>query len=541
LDASILDVVDDVFSAWFRKPASWAAWFVFLAALFGLPMTEQQLATYRECTGRTEPPTEPIFEAWLAVGRRGGKSFVLALIAVFLACFRSYAEFLQPGEVATILIVARDRAQARTIFRYCRGLLQIPMLKALIESETNESFELSNSVVIEVATASYRSIRGRTVAALLADELAFWPTDDAAEPDYAVLDAVRPAMVTIPTAMMLCASSPYARRGSLWDAFRKHFGKDGPILFWKAPTRVMNPGVPQRVIDEAYERDPAWAAAEYGAEFRSDVDSFVSREAVEACVAIGCFERAPVHNSISYRAFCDPSGGSSDSMALSIAHRDGDRVVIDLVREVRPPFNPSDVVEQFSVTLKTNGISSLRADRYAGEWPAEQFRKFGINYEPSAKPKSELYQDLLPLINAGRVELLDHPKLIAQLCSLERRTARSGKDSIDHPPGQRDDLANSVAGACTELALTGADAWIAWAKGLAERAQRPLAVTHVRDIDPDNTVADAYNRVMRRALATKEKCTWCGEELGSSRTTDGEYAYHTDCYHEMLSKSTACS
>jgi hypothetical protein len=29
---------------------------------------------------------------------------------------------------------------------------------------------------------------------------------------------------------------------------------------------------------------------------------------------------------------------------------------------------------------------------------------------------------------------------------LERRTARSGKDSIDHPPGAHDDVANAVAG-----------------------------------------------------------------------------------------------
>ena len=39
--------------------------------------------------------------------------------------------------------------------------------------------------------------------------------------------------------------------------------------------------------------------------------------------------------------------------------------------------------------------------------------------------------------------------LTAQLCSLERRTARGGRDSIDHPPRARDDVANAVAGALT--------------------------------------------------------------------------------------------
>jgi len=53
----------------------------------------------------------------------------------------------------------------------------------------------------------------------------------------------------------------------------------------------------------------------------------------------------------------------------------------------------------------------------------------------------------LPALNSGRVELLDVPRLVGQLCGLERRTARGGRDTIDHPPGGRDDVANAVAGA----------------------------------------------------------------------------------------------
>lgn len=77
---------------------------------------------------------------------------------------------------------------------------------------------------------------------------------------------------------------------------------------------------------------------------------------------------------------------------------------------------------------------------------AEAFRKAGITYRPAEKPKSDLYRELLPAINAQTVELLDHPKLIAQLCQLERRTARGGRDSIDHPPRAHDDVANVCAG-----------------------------------------------------------------------------------------------
>ena len=82
-------------------------------------------------------------------------------------------------------------------------------------------------------------------------------------------------------------------------------------------------------------------------------------------------------------------------------------------------------------------------------WPRESFAKFGIGYELSSQPKSGLYLAFLPLLNSGRIELPDNPRLVSQLCSLERRTARGGRDSIDHPTGQHDDLANAIAGVAT--------------------------------------------------------------------------------------------
>jgi hypothetical protein len=63
---------------------------------------------------------------------------------------------------------------------------------------------------------------------------------------------------------------------------------------------------------------------------------------------------------------------------------------------------------------------------------------------------------LLPLLNSGRIELLDHQRLVAQLCGLERRTSRAGKDSIDHVPGSFDDVANCVAGAAVLAAQAAA-------------------------------------------------------------------------------------
>ena len=94
--------------------------------------------------------------------------------------------------------------------------------------------------------------------------------------------AARPSMATMPGAMLLAASSPYSRRGALWDAYKRYYGKPGPYLVWKASTITMNPTVAQEIIDRALEEDAPSAEAEYLAEFRRDIEAFLSAEAIEA-------------------------------------------------------------------------------------------------------------------------------------------------------------------------------------------------------------------------------------------------------------------
>jgi hypothetical protein len=449
---SIIDVCQDpaLFGPWF-KGQSWAAWFTFLRVLFGLPLDEVGLQLFRACTGRSSPSLLGYLEVSLIIGRRGGKSLLLALIAVYLACFFDWRPYLTGGERGTIMVIAADRRQATVIFRYLKAFLGVTLLKQMVVRETAVELDLSNGVTIEIQTASFRTVRGKTVIAVLADELAYWMGDDSANPDVEIIGALRPAMATIPKAMMLKASSPYSRRGALWNDYKKHFGKDeSTTLVWQADTRTMNPSVSQTVIDTAYEDDPANAAAEYGAQFRSDIEAFVTREAAEACVVDGRFELPPVA-AINYSAFVDPSGGSSDSMTLAIAHKEGDRAILDAIREMKPPFSPENVVAEFATLLKTYRINTVLGDRYAGLWPRERFHVHGVTYNTAVKPKSDLYRDFLPAVNGRRVELLDHPKMVAQLCTLERRTWRGGRDSIDHPPNQHDDVVNCVAGALTNL------------------------------------------------------------------------------------------
>ncbi len=406
----------------------------------------------------------PFREASLICGRRSGKSRLLSLIAVYLACFYDYSKFLVPGETGVLAVIAADRRQARVILRYCLGFLEsIPLLKSKIVKADAEVIQLTNNIVLEIHTGRIAAPRGRTFIGVLCDELAFWRDENSSHPDKDVVDAVRPGLITIPTSMLLMASSPYAKRGVLYNTYRRHFANnESKTLVWQAPTWTMNPGIARDgpTMTRAFDDDPAAAAAEYGAEFRSDIDSFVSREVIDANTVFGRFELPPLHRygesnagiAIAYKAFVDPSGGSSDSMTLAVSHKEGDIAVLDAVREAHPPFSPEQTVAEFAALLLTYGIHSVMGDRYGGEWPREQFRKHGIQYEPADKPKSEIYKELLPLLNSRRVELLDINRLNTQLAGLERRTARGGRDSIDHAPGAHDDVINVVAGALVMVA-----------------------------------------------------------------------------------------
>ena len=135
-------------------------------------------------------------------------------------------------------------------------------------------------------------------------------------------------------------------------------------------------------------------------------------------------------------------------MTLAVAHSEGKTAVLDAVREVRAPFSPGAVVEEFSELLHRYQVWTVHGDRYAGEWPREQFQQRSINYEPSELVKSELYLGFLPMLNSHSVALIEHPRLEHQLVSLERKVTRNGRDTIDHMRGAHDDIANAVAGAC---------------------------------------------------------------------------------------------
>ena len=250
--------------------------------------------------GRDREPGRRVEEFVAVVGRRGGKSRATAAVAAYLSGLCDHRDVLAPGERGVLLCVAPDQRQAKITLDYCTAALEgSPILRQLIANRTADTLSLTNGIDVEVRAASFRRLRGPTYVAVIADEAAFWYVDEggSANPDSEILSAVRPGLATT-GGMLAIISSPYARRGEVWEAYRTNYGPTGDplILVAQGTSRELNPTLSQSVVDRALERDPAAATAEYLAEFRRDIETFVSREAVLACVVPGLYEGRPQHN-----------------------------------------------------------------------------------------------------------------------------------------------------------------------------------------------------------------------------------------------------
>jgi hypothetical protein len=455
---TILDSMSDpqLFKRTFKRSLlgrdSWKVWKVFLSALFALPMDKEQRQIYFKHTHRRDIPTKPFREAFLVCGRRAGKSIISALCAVFCACFVDHSESLAAGERGVVMVLSSDRAQAKIIFGYILGFLESPLLKGMIQGEPRkESIDLINNVSIQIQTASFRAVRGFSIIAAICDEIAFWADFDrsGSNPDSAVLEALRPAMLTIRRPLLLCVSSPYAMRGELWKNYNLYFGQVSDTLVWCGDSASMNPCLPQSEIDKAYAKDPISAASEFGAQFREATNDFISLAAIAVRTSEGVTER-PYREGFRYYAFLDSSGGRGDSAVLCVGHYEGKRAIQDYLREVEAPHSPQHACAEFAAILRGFHVHEVTGDRFAASFVQEYLERAGISYRGSEFSRSQLYIQLLPHLTSGTILLLDNERMAQQFAGLVRSPGRNA-DAVDHRSGAHDDCANAVAGCLVEI------------------------------------------------------------------------------------------
>jgi hypothetical protein len=435
---------------------SFWTWKVVAKLIDGIPLTEpREVALFEQATGRVynRQARRAARTILFLCGRRAGKDRFLSAIGVWrCALCADWNQYLSAGEQAVVILLGRDKKQAAILRRYCRGLLEVPDLKQQVLRETNEVIEFKNGSSLEIASNDVALVHGRSAIAVLGSEACHWKTGEyAASSDAEVVSAAENSMaMTVDGGLLFLGSSVHRKKGYMFEQYHKHFDEASDDLIWFCPSQVMNPKLPQWVIDRAMAKDPHKANAEFHYIWREDLSECFPYDAVEACIDVGIKER-PYQRNTSYLAYQDAaSGGGSDSFALAIVHRDpGSNITfLDLTRERKPRFVAYEVIAEWAQILKSYRISEIYGDHYAFQLFADEWRKHNIIMREAESTTSENYLRALPLVLGRRARLLDDATLRSQLLSLERRIV-DGHEQVDHPKiaNAHDDVATAVCGA----------------------------------------------------------------------------------------------
>lgn len=177
---------------------SWLPWRTLLIAAMGEALTDDERAVFKALTGRDREPLQRVEEFVGVVGRRGGKSRSISVLATYIAGLIDHTHSLVPGERGVCLIIAPDQNQADICLGYITATFEAsPILRQLIETRTQRVLRLRNRIDIEVRAADFRRLRGPTYIAVIADESAFWlSSENSSNPDVEILGAIRPGLAT---------------------------------------------------------------------------------------------------------------------------------------------------------------------------------------------------------------------------------------------------------------------------------------------------------------------------------------------------------
>ncbi len=456
----LLDAMLDplLFGKVFADESFWT-WRVVAKLIDGIELTEpRELALFEECTGRSynrQARRAAVRDLTLLVGMRGGKDRFESAVAMWRAALQAnWKKHISAGERATVLLIGRDKSQARILRGYCDGLLEAsPELAKRVLRTTNDLIEFRNAGTIEIVANDAASLRGRSNVAVLASEVSHWSTSEhSASPDEEVISAASHGMAMCPDpdgGLLICGSSVHRKRGFMFNQYRELWGNaDADGVCWFAPSQIMNPALPQSVIHAAMTKNLARANADFLNIWRDDAGTnFMLLDEIEACIDAGVHERPRVPG-VHYVAHIDAGPGIEASFALAIAHRivGSNIAVLDLLRERKPPFRPLEVVGEYAQVLKAYGIHEVFCDAHAFEPFADEWRRHGVTAKKSDNKTVENYLIARPLIQSNRFRFLDDKTLKNQLLNLEHGFTLHGHESILPPHGGHDDVAAAAIG-----------------------------------------------------------------------------------------------
>lgn len=399
---------------------------------------------------------------WLLLaGRRGGKSLISDLIALYEAIVQDFTDLLRPGEERHILIVSVRADNAALHIRSITQLLRhSKRLRGLIKTEMQDRLELTNGVTILSLPASARAGRGYGASTLILDEAAFFQDTAGNASADSVYTALEPTTATYGNrARIVITTSVGARVGLVYDIYSRADELEDWFVT-KATSRELNPRISERTVSAALRKDAEAGAAEYLSEFRDPCEAFLASEAIDQAIDPSLREASQADGKKTYVMAIDPAL-MTDRYGFAIAHRFENTIILDYVRALKPPVDPNQAEELLLELNKKFHPYRIYCDtastteRLRGKLPT-------LTYSPFTRPlKLKIYGSLKEALNLGHLVLYNHPELIEELKALQ---IRNGNDIAAPKAGRvkHDDLADCLALVVSDLVEAGSWSGVGW-------------------------------------------------------------------------------
>ncbi len=454
------------------------AWRAVIKAIYGSPLSDDELTIYRRLSGGVDPPIGGSKRVLLVFGRRAGKSTAAARIAWFEATQRAHYKYLEPGQIGSVSILAQDLSGAEQVVNYTQGLAGIPALKRKhVARIPVETVELKNGLRVEKVTASEQAVRSRTAVAVVADEIAYWDHVGPDE-DRKVMAALTPSLLAsndAPPRRLIAITSAGYQRGWAHETFKRDYGRpDAPWLVLLGSTLDLRPDIDPAEIEADCAGDPYKKAREYESQWGDlTASGFFTPEIVRTCVSTDARHENAL-DGVRYQVAIDPSF-QHDLFALAVACSTKDRIPDDpnlgRVRKTRivytkawqprpnHPLQPSILAREIAQVCRRYNTSTVYSDQHEANTLAELLRGYGIKLVKRSwnaqgeDSKTARFMAVRQAMNEGALLLPDDPDLVRELLSIVASPTPSGGTKIEGS-GKNDDRAHAAILAASEALAT---------------------------------------------------------------------------------------
>lgn len=407
----------------------------------------------------------------LIVGRRGGKTTLAAIIAIYSTIKVNWKPFLTKTPVATVLVLSHSVDLSEEILDILKQLVEnspiLNRLRNLRKKNTTKIFHLKvpffkegtkeveySNVRIKVGAASKKTTRGSAVCTLLCDEIAYWNlSEESAEPDTEILKAARMSLLQFKEhGTIIKMSSPGIKQGVLYDEWNKREDLQDIYVQFKAPSWVWNTILGKVEFQGEHKLDPDGFDTELRANFVDSISNFILPEFVDMCVTKGISFQPPSDDSKTIYSAAIDAAFKGDRFAFSLVGYNEKRVTQYVLKywegSKKKPVQIHEVASYIRTICRQYGLNQVVGDQYSFQPMRELFLQYGIDLVENTFTlpyKRKIYFGLKRLIHNQQIDILDIPLLHKEIKELVVEQTSSGQIRIGHPQGGSDDLSDATA------------------------------------------------------------------------------------------------